>query len=136
MYESHYDAQNWAIFFVDGPLEEKDYFGGRINVFVCGSLQHPGKMAPQIGRNAPFAPAVARGYSRTWQTVDGRDVPFMLPDPVDPQSALTGIVWLDLSEEEVEKIERVELQDDLRWRIDIEVRIGERRMEAITYIKR
>ena len=136
LYEPHYDAESWALYFVDGPLEGKDYFGGEINVFVCGSLQHPGKMVPLIGRNAPFAPAFARGYSRRWEKVGGRDVPFMLPAPDNPRRALTGIVWLVLSEEEVERIENVELHEDLRKRIAITVKVGERDVEAVTYIKR
>ncbi len=136
MYEPHYDADSWALYFVDGPPGDKDYFAGKINVFVCGSLQHPGRMSPLIGRSAPFAPAAARGFLRRWEKADGRDVPFMLPDPDDPGSVLTGIVWLDLSGEEVERIEEVELRAGLRKRIAVEVKVGERAVAAITYIRK
>jgi len=136
MYKPYYDAQSCALFFVDGPLEDRNYFGGKINVFVCGGLQHCAKMASLIGRNAPFAPAAIRGHLRTWERINGKDIAFMIPDSNDPYRVLTGVVWLDLSGEDVRKIETFELQNNLRRRINVNVHVGERIVQAITYIKR
>ena len=136
MYEAHYDGESWALLFVDGPRGEKDYLGGESNVFVCGGLQHPEKMAAILGRRAPFAPAVARGFRRAWLGEGSGRVSFMLDSPDEPQRILTGVVWLDLSEEEISRIESVELEGDLRKRIAIEVTVGERTLKAFTYVKR
>ena len=136
MYEPHYDAGSCAIYFVDGAPGDPDVLGGRTNVFVCGALQDPGKMASLLGRNAPFAPAVARGYRRTRASIAGREVPFMATDPDDPERVLTGVVWLDLSVEDLERIEGLELEGGLRVRVAIDVTVGERTIEAITYLRR
>ncbi|MFC1707987.1 gamma-glutamylcyclotransferase family protein [Planctomycetota bacterium] len=136
MYQPHYDADRWTLFFVDGPLVDKDCFAGERNVFVCGGLQHPDKMAWVSGRNAPFAPAVAIGYRRTWKQVDGKAISFMVPDLDDPRRVLTGVVWLDLSPADIERIEAFELGGGLRQRVEIDVLVGDAVVRAITYVEK
>jgi hypothetical protein len=104
------------------------------NVFVCGALQSPSKMVPLLGRRAPFAPAVARGYWHTSEKIKEKNIPFMVPS--DPQRVLTGVVWLDLTEQEVRKIETIELDGSFRKSVVIEIQVGDRTIEAITYIKK
>ena len=136
MYEAYYDSESWALLFVDGPPEQRDYLAGEANVFVCGGLQHPERMVAIIGRTPPFAPAVAKGFKRAWLDVGTSKASFMLDTPQEPQRILTGVVWLGLSEEEIGCIESVELEGDLRRRITIAVSVGERTLKARTYVKR
>jgi hypothetical protein len=93
-------------------------------------------MSALLGLEPPFAPAVATGYRRTVERLGGKDVPFMIPDERDPRSVLTGVVWLDLSEASLEKIESLELDGGIRQRITIEAGIGELKLTAYTYVKR
>ncbi len=133
MYTPSYDAERNALYFVADPHENRDRFAGRINVFVCGGLQNPDKMAAVLGRAAAFAPAMARGFRHDRVNVNGRDMPFMLP--AEPTAALTGVVWLDLSADELAKIEAIELADNLRRRIDLAVHLGHSTLAAISYVK-
>lgn len=134
IYKPHYDDKNRALVFLAGPADKEDYFGGKINVFVCGALQSPDKMTPLLGRNAPFVPAVAGGYWHTLQRIEGKEISFMVKD--DPRKMLTGIVWLDVTEEEVRGIEKFEFAGNFRKRAAIKVQIGDKVIQAITYVRR
>ncbi len=117
-------------------MEQKDYFDSGHNVFVCGALQNPAKMASVLGRDAPFAPAVSLGFYRETQSINGRNIPFMIDDLGDSRRPLTGVVWVALSDADLGRIEELELAGDLRERIAIEVLVGERRVQAFTYVKK
>ena len=136
MYKPLYDAKASALFFADGETSSKNLPIGKINVFVCGALQNPDKMHSLIGRSAAFAPAAVSGFRRVTKAVAGKLVPFMVPSKSDHAKILTGVVWLDLTDKELTKIESLELDGDLRKRIRLNVRAGERRVEAYTYIKK
>jgi hypothetical protein len=136
VYHAYYDPQSWALLFIPGPREERDYLGGETNVFVCGGLQQPERMASIVGRSPPFAPAVARGFRRAWIEVGKERVSFMLDCPEAPDRILTGVVWLGLSEEEIGRIESFELKEGLRKTVAVEVAVGERTVKARTYVKR
>jgi hypothetical protein len=134
VYRPLYDVPSRALLFIAGPATKRDYLDGKINVFVCGALQSPDKMTPLLGRNAPFVPAVARGYWQTTIEVNGKRVPMMTE--TDREHLLTGVVWLDVTEEEVGKIEVFELAGNLRKRIAIDIQVGDKVVKAITYMKR
>jgi hypothetical protein len=136
MYEPVYSAEHSALFFRSDAISSEDAFSGESNVFVCGALQEPRKMSALLGIEPPFAPAAARGYKRTVARIEGKGVPFMVPDQGDPRSVLTGIVWLHLTEASLERIESLELAGGLRKRIAIRVRIGELELGARTYVKK
>lgn len=136
MYEPYYDEKARTLFFVEGKLEDKDYFGGIINVFVCGPLQDPNKMRALVGRSLPFAPAVTTGFVRRWEKVEGKDYFFMIFTPNRPENILTGVVWLDLTRDDLKKIEVFELRDNVRKRVTIKVQVGDRTIDAITFIKK
>ncbi len=136
MYEPQYDADSHALFFTDGPRQDRDCFGGALNVFVCGGLQQPDKMNGLIERRPSFAPAVVVGFRRIWKNVGGRDYPLMVPAPEEPDRPLTGVVWLDLTPEDLARIETLELDNNVRKRIDIKVLVGDRLLNAITYVER
>ena len=136
MYTPYYDAERWALVFTDGAAGQPDPFAAGTRVFVCGGLQHPDKMTSIIGRAAPFAPAVARGFQRVWKDVEGSPVSFMVPNSEDPQSVLTGVVWLGLDDGEVRKVEGFELAGNLRRRISVAVVVGDDTVQAITYVER
>ncbi|HPM76867.1 MAG TPA: hypothetical protein PK961_07230 [bacterium] len=130
MYQAHYDADARALLFVDGEKEAGDCLTRGTNVFVCGGLMNPVRMGGLIGRNAPFAPAIADGYThRHIETI-----PFLLPDD-DPAAALLGVVYLGLSAEEVAQVETLELDGGYRRKIPLEVRVGDRICPAISYAK-
>jgi len=130
MYQAHYDAGARALLFVDGEKDERDYLTMGTNVFVCGGLMNPAKMGALIGRNAPFAPAIADGY--THRHIESN--PFMLPDD-DPAAALLGVVYLGLTAEEVAWVETLELDGGYRRQIPLEVRVGDRICPAISYAR-
>ena len=136
MYRPFYSDENSALYFSAGPVSSEGAFSGACNVFVCGALQDPVKMSALLGSEPPFAPAVATGYRRTVERVDAEDIPFMVPDPGDPRSVLTGVVWLDLSKESLERIKLLELDGGFRRRVAIGARIGELEVAAYTYLKK
>jgi hypothetical protein len=136
MYRPVYSAESSALYFSSDPISSERVMRGGRRVFVCGALQDPLAMSALLGLEPPFAPAVTTGYRRAVERLDGEDVSFMIPDEHDPRSLLTGIVWLDLSEASLEKIESLELEGGIRRRIAIEARIGELKLTAYTYIKR
>jgi hypothetical protein len=136
MHRPFYLAESSALYFSADPIASESVFSGARKVFVCGALQDPEKMSALLGSAPPFAPAVAVGYRRTVERIGSEDIPFMVPDTDDPGNALTGVVWLDLSAEDLERIESLELDRGFRKRIGIEVRVGERRVSAYSYVKR
>jgi hypothetical protein len=136
MYRPFYLAECSALCFSSESISSESVFSGARNVFVCGALQDPLEMSALLGLEPPFAPAAATGYRRAVERIDGRDIPFMVPDPEDPGSLLTGIVWLDLAAASLEKIELLELAGGFRKRVTIEAQIGERRISAYTYVKK
>lgn len=136
MYEPHYDPEGHVLVFVDGPPRLQSYFAGPHHVFVCGALQHPDSMTPIIGRRASFAPAFTAGFARVTKDVDGRMIDFMVPQADRDHGILSGVLWLNLTAAEVERIDSVELAGGLREAIAIEVRVGDRRLHATSYIER
>ncbi len=136
MYKPSYSVEYSALYFSTDPISSESAFSGRRNVFVCGALQNPVTISILLGLEPPFAPAVATGYRRTVECIDGEDIPFMVPDETDPRSVLTGVVWLDLSRASLEEIESLELGRGIRKRITIEARIGELKLTAYTYVKK
>jgi hypothetical protein len=136
MYRPFYLPECSALCFSADSIPSETTLSRGCNVFVCGALQDPARISALLGTEPPFAPAVATGYRRTVERVAGGEVPFMVPDEDDARSVLTGVVWLDLSGESLEKIESLELDRGFRKRITIEARIGERKVTAFTYVKR
>jgi hypothetical protein len=136
VYRPFYSPEASCLYFAREELSAERVFSGSCNVFVCGALQDPAKMSALLGAEPPFAPAVATGHRRVVEPIVGEEIPFMAPDPDHPHRVLTGVVWLDVSEEGLERIEALELERGLRKRVAIEVRIGERVLGAFTYVKR
>ena len=136
MYAPIYSVQHSALYFSSDPARGESVFSGERNVFVCGALQDPAKMSGLLGLEPSFAPAATVGYRRTVERIVGKDVPFMVPDRDDPRGILTGIAWLDLTSASLEKIEALELEGGFRKRITVEVRAGELRLTAYTYVNR
>ena len=134
MYQPVYDQRANALIFVDDFVEGQDYLGGEVNVFVCGALQDPDKMASLIDRRAPFAPATAVGFEHIHDQIDGAPVAFMVPSQ-DPHAILTGVLWLDLTPGELERIEALELRGNLRQRGGIVVHVGGKLVDGITYMR-
>lgn len=131
LYHSGYST---LVFFAQ-PADPKHLLSGKINVFVCGALQNPDKMNSVINRAAPFTPAAVGGFKRITESIDDAAIPFMVPSE-NLDEILTGILWLDLSEQELSKIEGLELNGDFRKRIEIEVCVGQARLPAFTYVKK
>ena len=136
MYRPFYWPEYSALYLATGSISSESVFSGARNVFVCGALQDPVKMSALLGLEPPFAPAAATGYRRTIERIDGKDIPFMVPDRDDPRSVLTGVVWLDLAREAFDRIESLELEGGFRTRTAVEARIGEVEVTACTYVKK
>jgi hypothetical protein len=136
VYRFFYSPESSSLYFSTARLPAERLFSGSRNVFVCGALQDPVKMSALLGAEPFFAPAVATGFARSVESIAGEEIPFMVPDRDDPHGVLTGAVWLDLTEGNLERIESLELDRGFRKRIRIEARIGERRISAFTYVKR
>ena len=136
MYRPFYSPEYSALYLSSDSIPSESVFSGSCNVFVCGALQDPVKMSALLDSEPSFAPAVATGFRRTVERVDEEDLPFMVPDMDDPRSLLTGVIWLDLRRENLERIELLELDRGFRRRITIEARIGELKVTAYTYVKK
>jgi gamma-glutamylcyclotransferase (GGCT)/AIG2-like uncharacterized protein YtfP len=136
MYRPVYSDEYSALYFSSGPSPSESVFSGGCNVFVCGALQNPARMSALLGFEAPFASAAASGYKRSVEAIDGREIPFMVPDEQDPRSVLLGVVWLDLEKASLDRIESLELDGGYRRRIAIEARIGELDLTAYTYVRK
>ena len=135
MHEPHYAPDISALYFSDGPAPE-DIFNQGMRVFVCGALQNPAKMRDVTGQSPAFAPACVAGYKRTTEIIEGNKVPFMVPDTSDPACILTGVVWLNLDQATLDRIESLELGGGFRRRIEITAHVGELNLTAYTYIQK
>jgi hypothetical protein len=136
MYRPIYSDEYSALYFSSDPASSDSVFSSGSNVFVCGALQNPARMSALLDLEPPFAPAAASGYRRSVERIEGREIPFMVPDEDDPGNVLTGVVWLDLSKASLDRIESLELDGGYRTRIVIEARIGELALTAYTYVRK
>jgi len=125
--------EHFALVVRDETLPAGDCFSGRNNIFVCGSLMDPVFLAGLLGRPVAGAFAVALDYTRGYAEVDGAKVHFMTPRP---GGVLPGMVWLDLSEEDVRRFEEFEQAPALRKRVALKVRAGDLELPAFTYLKK
>ena len=134
-FEARYDAEAWALVF--GPIGSEPFTAWQQphHVFVIAALQDPDRWTELIGRYPPFAPALAYGFRRALLEVSGKHLPFML-EADDPQRTLAGTVFLGLDDDELERVNAFELAGDHRRRIELEVAVGKRRVDAVSYVKR
>ena len=134
-FEAHYDPDAWALVFA--PTDQAPFQGWEegYHVFLVAALQDPGRWPSLLGRQPAFAPALAYGFRRARLDVGGELLSFML-EADDPQRALSGTLLLGLSPAELERIDTVELAGGHRRRIELEVAVGERRVDAVSYLKR
>jgi hypothetical protein len=109
MYRPVYSQEYSMLYFSSDAASSDDVFSGGSNVFVCGALQNPARMSSLLGMELPFVPAVASGYKRSVERIGGREIPFMVPDEHDPRNVLTGVLWLDLAQPNLDRIESLEL---------------------------
>ncbi len=123
------------IFFENSPPNDNRLREGT-HVFVCGALQNPKKTGSLLGSVPSFTYGAVKGFHRGTEMINNREIPFMLPSEGDPDKVLTGIVWLDLSGDQLSKIEALELENNYRKRIRLPVQIGELQIEAFTYVKK
>ena len=130
-----YDTESHSLYFASDDTSIRSFDLTKINVFLCGSLQHPDKFFSFTGTRPLFAPAVAVGYARGWEEIGSESIMFMKPSD-EPSRILTGTVYLGLSDDEVARIESFELKGDLRERVRIDVHVGDRLVDAITYLKK
>lgn len=125
--------EHFALVVRDESLPPGDYFSGENNIFVCGSLMNPEFIAEMLGRPAAGAFAVAMDYTRGYEETGGKKVHFMMPQA---GSVLPGMVWLNLSAEDVRRFEEFEQAPELRKRVNLKVRVGDLFLSAFTYLKK
>ena len=109
--------------------EEADFVSDQNATFVWGYLMEPDFIKELLGRKKPFAPAVLRGYKRE----KSEDKLTLIPDA---SSCVLGVVLLNLSEEEMKKLDEFEKVPEVMIRKRIEVEIGDFRREVYIYMRR
>jgi hypothetical protein len=134
LYQPHFDATANALFWVTGDQDPRRLVVEPRNVFVCGGLQNPGKIAGLVGRPLSLAAALAPGYVHKTVNVGGKLVPFMMPG--DPKAMLPGVVHFGLSVAEFAAVEQFELAGGLRRRLDLKVLVGKHPTKVITFVKK
>jgi hypothetical protein len=102
-------------------------------VFVCGSLMDPAFVAGMVGHEVAIAPAVAKGFIRSWGEADGKKFHFLRRGP---EGMVPGVILLGLSEADILNIEEFEQAPRIRCREDITVVVGDITLPAHTYLKK
>lgn len=125
--------ENFALLLREESMEKRDYLSAKNNIFVCGSLMDPAFVSDLLGHPVAGAFAVAMDYTRAYVEDKGQKVHFMMPGKGD---VLPGMVWLDLSDEDVKKFEDFEKAPELRERRDIKVKVGDLMLDAFTYLRK
>ena len=125
--------EHFALILREASIQKHDFLAGVNNLFVCGSLMEPAFVASLLGHPAAGAFAVARGYRRVCEEVEGKVIQFMIPEA---EGVLPGMVWLDLSDDDVGCFEKFEKAPELRERVDLTVLVGDLSLPAFTYLKK
>jgi len=100
-------------------------------LFVWGFLMDPRFLQGVIGRAAPLAPAVVRGYRRETFFRDGRRGYRLVPGR---EGVVCGVVLLGLTRGEMEALDRFEQVPREMVRRTVEVRVGDLAREAWIYL--
>lgn len=136
MYTPRYDEKANVLFFAESTDGSSEIPLDGQGVFVCGSLQNPRKMTKLLGREATFAPAIVFGFRHEILEIDGCSIPFMLPSPETPECVLTGIAWLALSGEELDRIAEIELAGNFRREILLTSHLGNKELQITSFTRR
>lgn len=134
-YDVRFDATARALVFVPAGAPAFERWEGPHHLFVAAGLQDPARWQGLIGRQPPFAPALAFGLRCATLDVGGCREAFLL-EAHDPHHVLLGTLFLGLSDDEIERFETPLLDDGLRRRVALEVVVGDRRVPAFGYLKR
>jgi len=125
--------EHFALIIRDETMPCRDYLSSENNIFVCGSLMNPAFVADLLGHPGAGAFAVALDYTRGYDEVEGEKAHFMMPEK---GGVLPGMVWLDLSDEDIRRFEEFEQAPRLRKRVELEVMVGDLILPAFTYLKK
>jgi len=102
-------------------------------IFVCGKLMEPSFISSIIGREPAMAPAVALNCRRAWQDYKGKPYIFLIKSE---EVFVPGMALLGITDQERKKLDEFEEIETVRKVESVNIRIGEREIEGISFFKR
>jgi hypothetical protein len=132
MYRIKYEGETFAVW-LEPEGVSVSLWGEKEPIFVCGRLMEPEFLSSIIGKQAAMAPAVAIDCSRAWENYEGKPYIFLKKSK---GGFVPGMVLLGLTAQEREKLNRFEEIDRVRKLDSVSLRIGERKMDGISFFKR
>jgi len=132
MYRIKYEGETFAVW-LEPEGVSVSLWGEKEPIFVCGRLMEPEFLSSIIGKQAAMAPAVAIDCSRAWENYEGKPYIFLKKSK---GGFVPGMVLLGLTAQEREKLKRFEEIDRVRKLDSVSLRIGERKIDGISFFKR
>jgi hypothetical protein len=132
MYRIKYEGETFAVW-LEPEGVSVSLWGEKEPIFVCGRLMEPEFLSSIIGKQAAMAPAVAIDCSRAWENYEGKPYIFLKKSK---GGFVPGMVLLGLTAQEREKLNRFEEIDRVRKLDSVSLRIGERKIDGISFFKR
>jgi len=132
MYKIKYEDETFAVW-LEPEGKKLSLWKEKDPIFVCGRLMEPGFLSSIIGREAGMAPAVALDCGRAWEDYQGKPYIFLKKKK---GGFVPGMVLLGLTSRERTRLNRFEEIDTVRKVEKVTLRIGERKIEGISFFKR
>lgn len=101
--------------------------------FVWGYLMDPYFIKKLLGKEKPFTPAVLKGFRREWKYSGKNKTPVLIKDK---NEIVQGVVLLNLSKEDVQKLDEFEKIPEVMVKKRIWIYIGDLKREVYIYFKR
>jgi hypothetical protein len=131
MYHIKYEDETFAVWLE--PEETKvSLWNEKDPIFVCGRLMEPKFLSSIIGRESAMAPAVALDCGRAWEDYQGKPYIFLKKKK---GGFVPGMVLLGLSPQERAKLNQFEEIETVRKVEKVSLRVGERKVEGISFFK-
>ncbi len=132
MYNIRYEDETFAVWLEpDNTLVS--LWTEKEPIFVCGKLMEPSFISSIIGREPAMAPAVALNCRRAWQDYKGKPYIFLIKSE---EMFVPGMALLGITDQERKKLDEFEEIETVRKIESVNIRIGEREIEGISFFKR
>ncbi len=132
MYNIRYEDETFAVWLEpDNTLVS--LWTEKEPIFVCGKLMEPSFISSIIGREPAMAPAVALNCRRAWQDYKGKPYIFLIKSE---EVFVPGMALLGITDQERKKLDEFEEIETVRKIESVNIRIGEREIEGISFFKR
>ncbi|RJP17161.1 MAG: gamma-glutamylcyclotransferase [Candidatus Abyssobacteria bacterium SURF_5] len=120
----------WAVHPEGASLSLSEVLHGDA-VFVSGKLMDPTFAYKVTGRYVPFAAAIAKGFARGERGSGKKKMPIL---ERKRGGIVLGVLLLDVSENDLQKLDAFEQVPELRERVSIRVTVGARERPAYTFL--